>query len=78
MKIAIYNENCVRAGFEAHEPRGYSGNWPDDCGDVTVYEGTPQELYHLAAEMRFARPQTSHELFVNRVADTLVERGAHL
>ena len=43
MKLYILNENCVQAGQLADESRSY-----DECGDVFVVDGTPEELLELA------------------------------
>jgi len=72
MKIHIYNENCVQAGRLAHDDRYETWDdlvydW-DDCGDVTVYEGTPEELLELADMMSADRKSTR---YTRRVAETI-------
>lgn len=51
MKLYILNENCVGAGLQADDARAYDG-----CGDVTVYEDSPEDLLALAHQLeRHAR-----------------------
>lgn len=63
MKLYILNENCVQAGHFADDARSY-----DECGDVTVYEGTPEELLEVANLMSANRTSTR---YTRRVAETI-------
>jgi len=66
MKLYILNENCVQAGQQADDARSY-----DECGDVTVYEGTPEELLEVASLMESANRLGSR--YSLRVAATIRE-----
>jgi len=52
MKVSIYREHCVRAGLIAGCDSDIDEyrmlNDGQDCGDVKVYEGAPEELLDLA------------------------------
>lgn len=68
MKVAIYSEHCALAGRQCWNEDKIERN----SDDLVIYEGTPQELYQIAANLR------GRGIYNDRVADTLCEAGAHL
>jgi hypothetical protein len=68
MKLRILTESCVRAGKQADSDRDY-----DECGDVFVVEGTPEEMLQQATLWeRNARPGGGGQ-YDRRVAKTIRE-----
>ena len=72
MVLFVYNENCVRAGAVAVE-------YCDDeeagraCGDVTVYEGTEQELLTNATkDLRRLQTTGARGTYWRRVARSII------
>ena len=69
MKLAIYNENCVMAGRGVTQGTLDSNDDPDNGGDWTWHEGSPEEL--LADADSLDQPGTSP--YLRRVAETIRE-----
>jgi hypothetical protein len=74
MKLYIYNENCCQAGQSVPMSKIEAHDDPDNAGDWTCYEGTPEELLAIAAgfDHTDGAPGRANQ-YGNRVADTIRE-----
>jgi hypothetical protein len=71
MQVAIYNENCTRAGREVSDREAEAYDDLREFGDCTVFEGTPGELLALAdLREQHARPGGGG-VFDRRVAESI-------
>ena len=73
----IYNENCIREGERADDGEEFDADGQPN-GDVTVYEGTQEELGTRAIMFRDAAKtlHNSRGLFTAREAESL-RQGAY-
>ena len=72
MRVVIWNENCVLAGRAVSDAEIEGYDDPRDCGDWTVYEGTPEELLSDAARLPKMRGR-GYDQYYERVARTISE-----
>lgn len=80
MKLAIYNENCIRAGHLAADEEAIDShrdrNDGEDCGDWTVYEGSKAELLDQARTMLDTAPGGASGQFTRRSALAIIDNDA--
>jgi len=68
--VVIYNENCIQWGREVSFRDLEQYEDPRECGDWTVYEGTPEELIKLADTLPSCRSRR-YDIYYCRVKESI-------